>query len=449
VGRPNVGKSSLFNRILNKKIAVVNDEPGVTRDRNYHETSWNNRRFNLVDTGGLLPGSKESIPVEVHHQVEIAINESAAIIFLVEALPGPTALDEEIARRLRKHCAGKVILTVNKTESREANREFGRHRCLGCGEPVPISAIHGTGVGDVLDRVCELIDANARGDAPQGRLPDLNCAIVGRPNAGKSSFVNKLLGDERMIVDTVPGTTRDAIDSTLIWEKKTINLIDTAGLRKRTQVYNDIEYYANLRAIESIKRCDICILMIDAFLGIGEQDLKIAEHAYSCNKGIIVCWNKWDLVKKDTKTFDTLVAETRRTYRQMQFAPMVSVSARSGLRVTQVLRLAMQVKERMLKRIGAAKLRDHFFHWTKTHPHPYIATKSVRFMGIKQGVATHPHFNIFCTNPLSVVPSYQRYLVNKIQDSFDFSGCQVTLAFKPSGKTTHRIKGRPAEDEKE
>ncbi len=435
VGRPNVGKSSLFNRILKRKIAVIDDAPGVTRDRNYHETVWNGIPFMLVDTGGLQPAAKESIPTEIHKQVDIAVEESAAIIFLVEALPGPTDIDLQIAQRLRKKCPQKVICAVNKTESTEAANEAYRHKALGCADLYLISAIHGKGIGDLLDKVCEILRDHAR---PADSLSevDMRLAVVGRPNAGKSSLVNKLLNNKRMIVDAVPGTTRDAIDSLLYHNNLRISIIDTAGLRKKTQVHNDIEYYSNLRALGSIRRCDICVLLIDATRGIGEQDLKILNHTIKHRKGLVICWNKWDLVEKDSKTFDRLVAETKRTYRELQYIPMTAISALTGRRVTGVIEIALNVQETMQKRIKSSEIRENFFSWIKAHPHPYITNKkTVRFLGIKQIQTAYPHFTIFCTNPGSVVPSYKRFLNNKIQENFDFPGCPIMLSFKPAGKS--------------
>ncbi len=433
VGRPNVGKSSLFNRILKQKVAVVDDTPGVTRDRNYKETSWSGYHFTVVDTGGLIPTSKESIPSEIHKQVDIAIRESSAIIFLVEAQTGPTDLDLLIARQLMKACPEKVILTANKAESEEAGIEASGHFALGCGDPFPISALHGKGTGDLLDEVCLLLKQKFPQTSSLQKDTALNIAIVGRPNSGKSSLVNKLLKNERMIVDDAPGTTRDAIDSILTYNNLQIRLIDTAGLRKKTQVHDNTEYYCNMRAIGSIRKCDVCVLLIDTTMKLGEQDLKILKHTIINRKGMIVCWNKWDLVDKDSKTFDSLVAEAKKTYREIKYVPMLSVSALTGQRVANVIDMAFEVKQRMVRRIKPFRLRDDFFEWVKIHPHPYMAPKEIRFLGIKQLNAEHPHFNIFCTNPSSVAPSYKRFLINKMQDTYDFSGCPIALTFKTAG----------------
>jgi GTP-binding protein len=438
VGRPNVGKSSLFNRILNRRIAVVDDTPGVTRDRNYCETSWSGLDFNIVDTGGLLPTSRESIPAAIHEQVAVAIEESTAIIFLVEALPGPTDLDLLIAKQLRKKFQGKIVLAVNKSESPEARNEAYNHASLGCGDPLPISALHGIGVGDLLDRVCTVIKKNKKQEETPDNQVALSLAVIGRPNAGKSSFVNKLLNDNRMIVDEVPGTTRDAIDSIMAYKSMKIKLIDTAGLRKKAQVHNDIEYYSNLRALGSVKRCDICVLLVDSTRKLGEQDLKIVSHVVKHKKGLIICWNKWDIVEKDEKTFDTLVSEAKRAYREIQHVPMVSVSALTGQRVTGVLDIALEVKNRMKKRVKPSELRNNFFTWVKIHPHPFVPSKQVRFLGIKQMDTDFPAFSVYCSNPDSIVPSYKRFLINKFQKTYDYSGCPIIFYFKPAGRSARK-----------
>lgn len=439
VGRPNVGKSSLFNRILKQKVAVVNGSPGVTRDRNYKETSWCGYTFNIVDTGGLIPTSRENIPSEIHKQVNIAIQESTVIIFLVEAQTGPTDLDLLIAKQLMRECPEKVILVANKAESGEACIEASKNLALGCGDPFPISALHGNSVGDLLDKVCVLLTKSALNMTPLQKDTALNIAVVGRPNSGKSSFVNKLLKNDRMIVDDAPGTTRDSVDSIMTYNNLKIRIIDTAGLRKKAQVHNNTEYYCNLRALDSIKRCDICVLLIDTINKLGEQDLKILKHTVRNKKGMVICWNKWDIVEKDFKTFDTLVAEAKKTYKEIHSVPMISISALTGLRVLNVIDIALQVKERMVKRIKPSELREEFFHWVKVYPHPFKSNKEVRFLGIKQLYADYPHFNIFCTNPNNVVISYKRFLVNKMQETYDFSGCPMVLNFKPAG---HQGRGK-------
>lgn len=438
VGRPNVGKSSLFNRILHHRVAVVDDTPGVTRDRNYREAEWNGCVFCVVDTGGIIPNARENLPAEINKQVNLAIQESAAIIFMVDGQTGPADLDIIIARQLRKKSLEKVVLAVNKTESHEALNELSRHLRLGLGEPVAISAIHGSGVADMLDEVCSILRKKSLRKADQDQEVDLSIAVLGRPNVGKSSLVNKLLNDNRMIVDDAPGTTRDAIDSYIRYKNKSVRIIDTAGLRKKSQVHNDIEYYCNLRALDSIKRCDVCVLLIDATQNVGEQDLKILAQAVRQRKGCIVCWNKWDLVEKETKTFDTLVADARNKYREMQYLPMLSISALTGQRVKNVLDTAVTIKNAFSLRIKPSALKENFFTWVRMYPHPFNPPKQNRFLGMKQLQAPYPHFLVFCTDPEHVVPSYKRYIINKMHETYDFYGCPMVVDFRPVAKPRRR-----------
>ena len=331
VGRPNVGKSSLFNRIIGKRIAVVDDFAGVTRDRNYYSAQWSGVPFLIVDTGGLIPNVHEAMPEAIHDQVNIAIKESDVVLFMVDAGTGPTDLDLLVAKQLRR-ISERVILVVNKAESSSVIFDLDSFRSLGIGTPHPISALHGKGVADLLDLVLEIISREPTEPVEEAE-PDLKLTIIGRPNAGKSSLVNKLLGQNRMIVDDKPGTTRDAIDSELEYNGRRVTLIDTAGLRKRARVKQDMEYYSNLRALSSIERCDVCVLMVDVNGEIGVQDLRILKRVIEMHKGVLLCWNKWDLKEKDHRTFDQLVEETRREFMELRWVPMLSISALTGQRV--------------------------------------------------------------------------------------------------------------------
>ncbi|MBD3392391.1 MAG: ribosome biogenesis GTPase Der [Chitinivibrionales bacterium] len=434
VGRPNVGKSSLFNRILGRKAAVVDDVSGVTRDRHYAAAMCLGVEFSIVDTGGLVPSSRDGLVAAVRAQVDCAVAESAAIVLVCEAGTGPTDLDLLIARHLRRQCSGNVILAVNKAESRAARYEVDSFVSLGCGEPLAISALHGQGVGDLIERVVELVRA-ARGRA-RGTQPDadLSLAILGRPNAGKSLLVNTLLKAERMIVDAAPGTTRDAVDSFMTYHRTTIRLIDTAGLRRKSQVKEDLERYTNLRALQSIELADICILMIDAHAGIASQDLKILNKIREARRGVVVCFNKWDLVQKDHRTFDHLTHAVRGQYMELRHVPILSVSALTGLRVRAILDAALSVRERMRLRVNAKSLENNVLEWTRAQGHPLVGTKEVRFLGARQAKIDFPCFQLFCTNPGLVRPSYERYLMNKICEAYEFSGCPVVLAFKGPGR---------------
>ncbi len=441
IGRPNVGKSSLFNRIIGKRLAVVDDLPGVTRDRNYYTTEWNGETLILVDTGGLLPNDHNAIPEAIHEQVKIAISESTAVFFLVDATTGPTDIDLQIARTIRQTAPEKVLCVVNKAESILSCNEAESFRSLGLGEVYPVSALHGTGVADILDKAVALVRAKRTDafDAPAPSDPVMRLAVIGRPNSGKSSLVNKLLHKKRMIVDDRPGTTRDAIDSVLTYHGNTIVLIDTAGLRKKAHVKMDMEYYANLRALESIERCDICILMVDVTGNIGVQDLRIVSKILEMRKGIILAWNKWDLMPKDHKTFDQLVAESRRQYKELQNIPMVAISALNGQRVTTAVDMALKLKERMNFHVSASEFEDNLFSWVRRHPHPAIPSDPVRFLGAKQITAPFPLFRLFVSNPKGIVPSYNRFLINKIYETYDFSGCPLVLEYRPAKRPKRRF----------
>ena len=448
IGRPNVGKSSLFNRVIGKRIAVVDDIAGVTRDRHYFTAEWNGYQFTLIDTGGMLPNSREAMAEAIHEQVHIAVKESDVVLFLVDAKSGLTDLDLMIARQLRKEASDKSILAVNKAETKTAEYELDTYRALGIDEIHPVSALHGNGVADLLDSVVKRL--SRKHSPPQESLePEIMLAIVGRPNAGKSSLVNKLLGQNRMIVHHEPGTTRDSIDSEMLYNDKRVVLIDTAGLRKRSHVKQDMEYYSNLRAIQSIERCDICVLMVDVKAGIGVQDLRILRKIQEMHKGVLLAWNKWDIMEKDHRTFDQLVAQTRKDYMELRFIPMVSISAMTGQRVTAVIDTALDIKERLKTRVPSADFENNVFSWVRVHPHPAIPENPVRFLGAKQVDAPYPLFRFFVTNPKEISPAYLRYLTNKIYENYNFDGCPVTLDFRPIAKPKHGATGQHIRSDEE
>lgn len=442
VGRPNVGKSSLFNRIIGKRIAIVDDLAGVTRDRNYFKADWNDCPFMLVDTGGLVPTLHDILPERIHEQVEIATKESSVILFLVEAHTGPTDLDLMVAKQLRRSFQNRVLLIVNKSESADSVFELDSYRSLGIGDPFPVSALHGSGIADLLDEIVIRLRSLSQNELVLTEEKDnaLKLAVVGRPNAGKSSLVNKMLGTNRMIVDSLPGTTRDSIDSEVVFNDSRVILIDTAGIRKRARVKDDVEYYSNLRAMKSVERCDVCILMIDVTEGIGVQDLRILRSISQLRKGVLLVWNKWDIMEKDHRTFDQLVAETRHQYMELRPVPMISVSALTGQRVQAIISLAMEIKQRMEKKIPGAEFENTVFEWVRSHPHPAIPENPVRFLGARQVPAPFPLFKFFVTNHKDIAPSYERYLTNKIYDTWGFEGCPLTLEFN----SITRSKSRPS-----
>ncbi|NLG17687.1 MAG: ribosome biogenesis GTPase Der, partial [Fibrobacter sp.] len=384
----------------------------------------------------------------IHEQVHIAVKESDVVLFLVDAKSGLTDLDLMIARQLRKEASDKSILAVNKAETKTAEYELDTYRALGIDEIHPVSALHGNGVADLLDSVVKRL--SRKHSPPQESLePEIMLAIVGRPNAGKSSLVNKLLGQNRMIVHHEPGTTRDSIDSEMLYNDKRVVLIDTAGLRKRSHVKQDMEYYSNLRAIQSIERCDICVLMVDVKAGIGVQDLRILRKIQEMHKGVLLAWNKWDIMEKDHRTFDQLVAQTRKDYMELRFIPMVSISAMTGQRVTAVIDTALDIKERLKTRVPSADFENNVFSWVRVHPHPAIPENPVRFLGAKQVDAPYPLFRFFVTNPKEISPAYLRYLTNKIYENYNFDGCPVTLDFRPIAKPKHGATGQHIRSDEE
>ncbi len=434
VGRPNVGKSSLFNRILRKRIAVVDDEEGVTRDRNYQHAVWGDRKFIVIDTGGLIPTSDDPIPGEIHAQVDAAMAESDVVVFMVDATVDPTDLDLLVAQQLRREHRSRLVVAANKADKDETALESSRYVSLGCGEPIPVSALHGRGVADLLDRVVELLPSFDDSTDNEGNPEELSIAFLGRPNAGKSSLVNKLVNSNRMIVDSVPGTTRDSIDTVMTWQGCPVRLIDTAGLRRKSQVKHAVEYYSNLRTMISVDRARICVLLIDATRGVAEQDLRILTKIMENHKGAMICLNKWDILEKDYRTYDTIAKDMRRRFPEIRHLPIVSISALTGQRIQTVLETAKEICERMKQRVTTGEFSDKVHEWFVRHPHPFHGSKEVRILGGRQAQSIIPVFEIFCTNPQCIVPSYRRYLMNKIQDTYDFEGCPIVLKFKGPGR---------------
>ncbi len=432
IGRPNVGKSSLFNRIVGRRRAVVDEIAGSTRDRNYHDTAWNNVHFTVVDTGGLIPTDKNAIPAEIHKQVDVALDESTVTVFVVEAGTGITDTELIIAKRLRRRRASNIILVVNKCESPKIHDVINEYLSIGCGTPYAISAIHGSGVGDLLDAITETLKTTKHAPKKPARWiePDVKIAIIGRPNAGKSSIVNKLIGSERMIVDTTPGTTRDAIDTLIAYNGKSIGLVDTAGLRKKTHVKKDVEYYSNLRALETIRHADVCAIIVDVVEGVGEQDLKILDQVLKHHKGAMLVLNKWDIMEKDSKTFDHLVVQLRHQFMELKHIPIISLSAKTGLRSCTLIDTALAIRERMKTKLSKSIVEDAVIGYARVHPHPVVVGKELRVLGARQKDVPFPLFHLFVTNPTVALPSFARYIANQLYGQFDFDGCPIVVEFK-------------------
>ncbi len=428
VGRPNVGKSTLFNRIVGGREAIVDDQPGVTRDRKYALAEWCGRRFVLVDTGGYLPGTDDKIEQAVVRQIQEAIHEADLILFLVDAKTGLTEFDKELAVVLKKS-ARPVVLAVNKVDNdaRELNAvEFYE---LGFGEPLPVSAASGRRSGDLLDRIVALLPkAPPAMENTNGHLVSL--AIVGRPNVGKSSLVNALVGAEKMIVTDIPGTTRDAIDTKIKYYGQEFLLIDTAGLRRKSKVKDAVEYYSALRSLESIKRCDVAILMIDATTGMEMQDLRILGEALRMNKGVVIAVNKWDLVAKDSNTARDYEIKIRETLKSNDFLPIVFISAITKQRIYKLIETTKTIYQERQKTLKTSELNDFLAEATSRYAPPSMDQREVKIKYCTQ-VKTNPPVIAFFTNaPDSIKPHYRSYLEKQFRQRFGFAGVPLTFVFR-------------------
>jgi GTP-binding protein len=438
VGRPNVGKSTLFNRVVGQRLAITHEVPGTTRDRLYAEAEWNGVTFILVDTAGLEVQSSKlkaqktlgnDLMAQVRAQAQIAIAEADVILFLVDVKDGLTASDEEVAQVLRR-TAKPVLLAVNKAES-QARREVAvEFYALGLGELYPISALHGTGTGDLLDQVVGAFPM----EEEEEELEAVKIAIVGRPNVGKSSLLNKILGQERSIVHDVPGTTRDAIDTQLEWEGESLVLIDTAGIRRKGSIQRGVEKYSVLRALRAINRADVVLLLIDAVEGATAQDAHIAGYILEEAKSVVVVVNKWDLVEKDTYTMQIYVEHVYTVLRFLDYVPMLFISALTGQRVDQVLPTALRVQDARLIRISTAELNRILQEAVARHSPPSKAGKRLKFYYATQARVDPPTFVFFVNDPHLVHFSYERYLENRLREYYGFLGTPLRLSFRKRGK---------------
>ncbi|HXW97467.1 MAG TPA: ribosome biogenesis GTPase Der [Gemmatimonadales bacterium] len=433
VGRPNVGKSTLFNRLLGGRDAIVSDRAGTTRDRHFGDAAWAGRQFWLVDTGGLLPGSTDSMDVAVRRQVELAVEEADLIVFVVDGKEGPNPVDREIASQLRR--SGRpVILAVNKLDDLPATTMQYTFYELGLGEPMAVSAAVGKASGDLLDRIVAELP-------PRGAAEDeaaIQVAVVGRPNAGKSSLINRLLGAERLVVSPEPGTTRDAIDTPLRYHGKTLNFIDTAGLRRRAKVEDDLEFYSTLRTHRAIERADVCILVVDAELGMHAQDLRIATEAWEQGAGLIIAVNKWDLIgEKDPNTAkrgQDLLAEKAPFLR---YTPFVYISAISGQRVSRLPELILQVAEARDRRIPTADVNRVLQELLARSAPPQEQGEEVKLLYASQIGTRPPMIAIVSNRPDDVAESYQRYLVNGFRAAWGLEGAPLRLKLTARGSSQH------------
>src|SRR3954452_19472920 len=432
VGRPNVGKSTFFNRLIGQRKAIIADIPGTTRDRLYGDSDWNGRVFTVVDTAGLLfQEEDENAPLaeiarHVRAQAELAIDEADVIIFLVDSVEGMTTADAEVAEALRQTYK-PVILAANKADNKERAHNAVEFYALNLGEPIPLSAYHGIGTGDVLDRVAELLPVVEEEEDDER----IRIAIIGRPNVGKSSLLNKLLGQERSIVSAVPGTTRDTIDTPLEVDGAQVLLIDTAGIRRRGKVERGIEKYSVLRAMRAVERADVTLLLIDASEGVTAQDTHVAGMVLEANKGIAILVNKWDMIEKDNYTFDDYTERVRTAFHFVPYAPLLFISALTGQRVTQVLDLALEVKNERMTRIPTSRLNTILRDAVREHPPTSIHKGAhLRIFYATQPQVAPPVFLFFANHAEEIHWGYERYLENRIRDKYGFTGTPIKIVFR-------------------
>lgn len=432
VGRPNVGKSTLFNRLIGERRAIVEDLPGTTRDRIYGETDWNGVEFTIIDTGGLQDEDEydnlapREISARTQNQARLAIDESDAIIFLVDGKTGLTAADHDVAEVIRT--SGKpTVLGVNKAESAERRESAYEFYELGLGDPVAFSGLHGTGTGDLLDEIVRLLPQMAE-EEDEDDYPAI--AIVGRPNVGKSALLNGLLGRERSIVSDHPGTTRDTVDTVIEWNGAEILLIDTAGIRRRGRVEPGVEKHSVLRSERAIDRCDVALVVLDAEEGFTAQDQHIAGYVVERAKGIVFVVNKWDLVQKDNSTMAEFREQAAEMFQFAPWAPIVFVSALTGQRVDKIVETALHVFGERQKRITTGEMNRLLREAVAKHPPPSRPSRWVKFYYATQSDIDPPRFIFFCNDPKSVHFSYERYLENEIRDRYGFDGTPIALHFR-------------------
>lgn len=431
VGRPNVGKSTFFNKIVGKRIAIVEDVPGVTRDRLYYEVEWCGRKMMFIDTGGIEPDTNDMIMTHIKTQAQIAIDSADAIVFMTDIHAGVTADDREIAAMLRK-CSKPVVLCVNKVDSVGAlPMEFYEFYELGLGDPFAVSSVHGSGTGDILEQLCEYLPEEIEEDEDEDKI---KVAVIGRPNAGKSSLVNHILGKERMIVSNVAGTTRDAIDSDVENEHGKYVFIDTAGIRKTGKIEDSIEKYSILRAEMAVDRADVCLIVVDATEGVTAQDERVAGIAHESGKACIIIINKWDLVEKETGTLENYRKEVYEKLAYMTYAPVLFISAKTGQRVDRIYELINYVNDQASMRISTGMLNDVLNEATNRVPPPTDKGRRLKIYYMTQTGIKAPTFVLFVNDAELFHFSYQRYIENKLREVFGFEGTPIKLVIRQKGE---------------
>ena len=423
VGRPNVGKSTLFNKLIGQRLSIVKDEPGVTRDRLYRQTEWSGKEFILIDTGGLEPKTNDFMLSQIKQQAQVAIDEADVILFLVDGRAGITALDEDVATILRKRDK-KVVVAVNKIDNYIKDQDkILEFYSLGFEDVIGMSAEHKTNLGDLLDAIVDKFPKKKNKEAAEG----LSIAVLGRPNAGKSSLVNKLLNEERTIVSEIAGTTRDAIDSDLNYKGERYTLIDTAGIRRKAKVDDDVEYYSILRAIKSIQRADVCILMLDATELLTDQDKRVAGLIFDEKKPIIIAINKWDLIEKDNKSVKSFTDLVKADLAFLDYAPIITMSALTGKRTINVLDVAKEINGEYHKKISTGLLNQVLAEMISQNPVPTRKGRAVKINYATQIGVAPPRFVFFSNNPELVHFSYKRYMENKLREYFGYEGCPIEI----------------------
>ena len=426
VGRPNVGKSTLFNKLVGQRVAIVEDTPGVTRDRIYAEVEWLKYNFTLIDTGGIEPASEDIILVQMKRQAQLAIDTAEVIVFMVDGKEGITGADYEVANMLRQ-TKKPVILVVNKIDYIEIEDNKYEFYNLGIGEPVTIAASQGLGLGDMLDEITKHFDAH---DKDESDGSEIKIAIIGKPNVGKSSLLNRLSGEDRAIVSDIPGTTRDAIDSLVEIGNDKFLFIDTAGIRRKSKVKEEIEKYSVIRALTSIERADVCLVMVDAEEGITDQDEKIAGLAHEAGKAIVIVINKWDLIEKNDKTMKEFTAQIRQSLKFIDYAPIIFVSVKNGQRIDKMIELVKKVNEAHNMHIKTGALNEVISEAVMMKQPPVAKNRLLKIYYVTQPTTKPPTF-IFFVNDESIMHfSYERYLENQIRKYFGLEGTPIRLIFR-------------------
>lgn len=427
VGRPNVGKSTLFNRLIKRRDAIVDAVSGVTRDRHYGKSDWNGKEFSLIDTGGYSIGSDDVFEEEIRKQVQLAIDEADMIVFVVDVEDGITPMDEEVANLLRQ-VNKPLFMAVNKVDNAMRVGNAVEFYNLGLGDYHTISSVNGSGTGDLLDAIAEAIPNHEVADEASDELPRF--AVVGRPNAGKSSFINALIGEDRNIVTDIAGTTRDAIDTKYNRFGFEFNLVDTAGIRKKSKVKEDLEFYSVMRAVRAIEHCDVAIVVVDATRGFEGQDQSIFWLAEKNKKGVVVLINKWDLIEKQTNTIRDIKAQIQQQIAPFTDVPIVFISTLTKQRIYKAIETAVSVFENRKRRVSTSKLNDTMLEIIKQNPPPATKGKYIKIKFCTQLPTRTPQFAFFANLPQYVKEPYKRFVENKLREHFDFSGVPITVYFR-------------------